>query len=328
MADGNAIQWVQPRLLRLLVVAAALAGTAGLPSSQSEPLAYNTPALPEPAVQAGATDQTNSLQSTSRDQSQRLVEAIKRNDAKAVQELLEGGADPNTLDASGKSALVLAIAGGSVSIVRSLLAAGADLNRKCRDEQIQETTALCEASCEGSLELVKILLAAGGDVNATAGIGLMRQSPLMIAAMCDRPEVAREFLRAGAQVSIQDGGNALGAAASGGSEEIIEMLLDAGVDVDSPDWLGTTPLMEAASEGHVDTVKLLLARGADVNARDEAARREYGKADFVGDERTMRAIESSGSLAARHHDGASVLDIARLGGHLEVIRLLLSAGAK
>jgi hypothetical protein len=48
----------------------------------------------------------------------------------------------------------------------------------------------------------------------------------------------------------------------------IAALLDAGVDVDSVDAFGMTPLMHAAAEGRLEATCLLLHRGADTEARD------------------------------------------------------------
>jgi ankyrin repeat protein len=328
MATGNARRWLQTGRRRLIVVCVALAGLASLAYSSSVHSTPDAPAVSDSLAQVGATSQAGGQRETLDNQPQRLIKAITRSDAVVVRTLLDDGADPNTLDGSGTSALVLAVRSGSAEMVKSLLAAGADPNAKCNDETIHVTTALYEAAGGRHLDIVRILLAGGADINATAGRGPMVMSPLMMAAMVDDPEIARELLRAGAHASIRDGNNALIFAAYGGSEEIAAMLLDSGVEVDSRDFLGKTPLMAAAGAGHLDIVKLLIARGADVNARDDETRRAYFKADFVGDVRTKKALEASGRLKAPQYDGASVLDYARMEGNQDVINLLRSAGAK
>ncbi|PFH59149.1 hypothetical protein XA68_12752 [Ophiocordyceps unilateralis] len=61
----------------------------------------------------------------------------------------------------------------------------------------------------------------------------------------------------------EDFGNALTAAAFHGAEKIVQMLLKAGANVNSPNgWA----LQEAAAEGNLNVVRILLDRGADVNA--------------------------------------------------------------
>jgi ankyrin repeat protein len=54
-----------------------------------------------------------------------------------------------------------------------------------------------------------------------------------------------------------------------GHVEIVEMLIDAGADINVLDALdGCTPLATAAAAGHEEVVRLLLARGADATLGD------------------------------------------------------------
>lgn len=53
-----------------------------------------------------------------------------------------------------------------------------------------------------------------------------------------------------------------------GSEEILQLLIDEGADVNLPDSDMQTPLHYAASCGHVNCVKLLISRGANVDVKD------------------------------------------------------------
>lgn len=62
------------------------------------------------------------------------------------------------------------------------------------------------------------------------------------------------------------GGTPLCIACDIGHIEIVELLLDSGVNIDNWDNEGDTPLMLAAAQGHVDIVRLLLNRGANPNA--------------------------------------------------------------
>src|SRR3990167_5297602 len=55
-------------------------------------------------------------------------------------------------------------------------------------------------------------------------------------------------------------------AAGAGFIEIVNILLDAGADIEARNSYGFTPLLSAVEHNHIDTVNLLLARGADVNA--------------------------------------------------------------
>ena len=60
--------------------------------------------------------------------------------------------------------------------------------------------------------------------------------------------------------------NALHAAASSGNEDIINFLLDQGMDINAQTDMGWTPLFIAARDGRAEAAKLLVYRQADVNA--------------------------------------------------------------
>jgi methionyl-tRNA formyltransferase len=71
-------------------------------------------------------------------------------------------------------------------------------------------------------------------------------------------------------------------AAYHGHTEAVECLLDLGVNMNNPNFKGTTPLMfamtPAAEQDSWDCLRILIANGADINARDIAARTALGYA--------------------------------------------------
>ncbi len=60
---------------------------------------------------------------------------------------------------------------------------------------------------------------------------------------------------------------ALASACSVGNQDIVQLLLEHGADVNGRDRSGATPLMGAADFGHEDIARLLLKQGADINAQ-------------------------------------------------------------
>jgi ankyrin repeat protein len=60
----------------------------------------------------------------------------------------------------------------------------------------------------------------------------------------------------------------LHSAAYEGHNDVVELLLAKGANVNAKINDGFTPLYEAASNGQKDVTELLLAKGADVNAKD------------------------------------------------------------
>lgn len=63
--------------------------------------------------------------------------------------------------------------------------------------------------------------------------------------------------------------NALHAAASSGNEDLINFLLEEGLNIDYPTPDGWTPLFIAARDGQSEAAKLLIFRGADLNVQTD-----------------------------------------------------------
>ena len=56
-------------------------------------------------------------------------------------------------------------------------------------------------------------------------------------------------------------------AAEQGSSDVVEILIEAGADVNMCDKIGITVFMIAASHGDEDCIQTLIAAGADVNKK-------------------------------------------------------------
>ena len=64
------------------------------------------------------------------------------------------------------------------------------------------------------------------------------------------------------------GDTLLTAAARADASELVDSILDRGINIEQKDRTGATALMVAASSGHISTLKLLLQRGAAPDTRD------------------------------------------------------------
>jgi ankyrin repeat protein len=100
-----------------------------------------------------------------------ILVAASQGHTRIVQTLLRAGANPNAADADGLSLLVQAIRSESQSVVRALVAAGADVNCAETHEGSLETP-LMTAALRGDLALVRLLAEAGASINARSAKGL------------------------------------------------------------------------------------------------------------------------------------------------------------
>jgi hypothetical protein len=86
----------------------------------------------------------------------------------------------------------------------------------------------------------------------------------------DADAVERYLCEGGPALSADAAVPLLGLAAWHGRQQIVEMMLEHGVDVNQASPTGWTSLMLAAMGGHVESVEALLEAGADVHARTRA----------------------------------------------------------
>lgn len=108
--------------------------------------------------------------------------------------------------------------------VRLLLGHGADINSKDQYGQ----TALMNAAHRGQVELVRLLIENGADLNTTAKYHL---SALMLSIIARHPEVAQLLIEAGADVNLRSNRNfysALHLAENAGYSEIVALLKQKG----------------------------------------------------------------------------------------------------
>lgn len=185
--------------------------------------------------------------------------AASTGNKRAVQQLLDAGADVNARHSAALSAAVSANHG---EIMRLLIAAG--INMRPQKWEYGESP-LMTAIRRHSLPQVTALTEAGCDIEEANSRGF---TPLLSAAGEEYTPVLRHLIKCGADLSArtQHGLNAVALAAAGGHELNIAILDSAGVDIDIPDSEGATPLMHALFSGHAEAAEKLIALGADLHA--------------------------------------------------------------
>jgi ankyrin repeat protein len=129
------------------------------------------------------------------------------------------------------------------------------------------TPALVLAAAERAFKVVRTFLAIPG---TDADIGnRANETALMYAALHGNLEIATLLVEKGAQVN-RPGWAALHYAATGGSERMVDWLLErhAFIDAESPNR--STPLMLAVRQKHDAVARQLIAAGADPTIRNDA----------------------------------------------------------
>ena len=207
-----------------------------------------------------------------------LLETTILGNEKSMKLLLEAGADVNWKAANGTTALMYVarnrggsgqkpVLSDSSTCMKLLLEGGAHINTASQDG----STALMEATNSGENACVQLLLKSGADVKMTDKRGL---TALMMAFYKD---VVKTLLQHGASVNWpnDEGLTPLLNVARGGvgsAPEIVELLLEAGADVNATDVNKTSVLAHAARVTRrlhdPKTVKLVIKRGAYVNIRN------------------------------------------------------------
>jgi ankyrin repeat protein len=260
--------------------------------------------------------------------------------------LLSHEADATLKMSHGENAVMAAARSGDAASIRLLLAAGADPNAS---EELQGETALMWAAAENHGEAIRALVAGGANPDQQGKpldlapmdwvqIGMVSTllpvggwSPLMYAARENAPDAALALAEVGADLDLRDadGTTALGFAIMNRHYDLAALLLESGADPDVADRAGMTALYGAVDMAFYtsdigrptqpildrltakDVARLALTKGADPNA------------------------QLSGVIIGRHHgtgdfalgSGATALMRAAKGGDLELMRMLLEAGA-
>ena len=120
------------------------------------------------------------------------------------------------------------------------------------------------------------------------------RSPLYVASWKGRNDIAQLLLSNGADINLlkKDGTSPLSAAAQYGHSNVVQTLLSNKADINLSDKDGTSPLFVAAQEGHSNVVQTL--------------------------------INNNASIDQAKNNGVTPLYMACTYGHLEVVQLLLN----
>ncbi|CAE7033669.1 KIDINS220 [Symbiodinium sp. CCMP2592] len=241
-----------------------------------------------------------------------------------VQFLLEAGANIDSRNTDGTTALALAAAYGCTEVVRLLLLEGAGVDLT---DHINGWTALTSASSLGHAEIVQVLLEFGSNVHHMCRAG----TALTLASFSGHDAIVRLLLQHRAQVED----HAVFAASNQGHVNCVHLMLAAQCrrkvltarSSFRRRLVCSVSLTRASRHGHANLVQVLLEAHADMETRtpDFTALMEaslYSRVDVV---RVL--LKASADKDATDRDGTTALMLSSMTGNAEIVRMLLKAGA-
>ena len=254
-------------------------------------------------------------------------------DSILVERLLKAGADVNAWSKYFGRALNVAASKGNVDTVSLLLEHGANVGGSgspCPTDyrilslRVSCTTGLEAAAIAGHENIVRLMLdpkyhaiTSGHDyesaiLNAVRGGHISLMLSMMKDGQIAHPTHLRELI--------------LAEACQHGHEEIVRLMLDAGITPNCIDGPGENVLKYAASQGSQNIVNLLLARGA--NPDGVGIRAILNPLNEAVNGKNMEVAQTLLDHDADINAGyGSRLHIAALQGNLHMLRFLLKRGA-
>jgi len=190
-----------------------------------------------------------------------------------VKTLLSYGADPN-LSAFERHPLSVACECSRPKIVRILLEHGANVKAADKDNKtplhhVLESEAISSDDSNPNLLMVNLLLDCGADTNTKTSLG---ESPLYIACSKGLTAVVQKMLQCGANVNVSKRQRfPLNAACKYKHTAVVELLLREGADPNVPEEsvYNCSLALHLAAAGHSnELVNLLLNHGANINIVD------------------------------------------------------------
>jgi len=207
---------------------------------------------------------------------------------------------------------------GSFKAVEILLQAGANPN----DPNLDQQSPLCLACIQNNLDVVKLLVSYGADINYRSS---QDDNPFRLACIQNNLEIVDFLIKEGAIIDIQDsqGITALYESCRCGSLELVRLLLEKKANPNIITHFGISPLLIATHRGDIQIIKKLLAYQADINHTAPDGSTPLKIACEEKDIPIIRLLLEKGALDNKpDENGNNLLCLACIEENLEIASLL------
>ena len=279
-----------------------------------------------------------------------LICAVQNDNLTCVEKLLAAGADVNANynKRYRETALLKAAANGSVDCIRILLDAGAeisawDIHHAAKKDHFNCVDVLLKSlsnvkihekpemfllhdvcaipSCRSLMEAVK-----AGHQACVEIFSLQGEDAISYCRAEQSYKITKCLIEKGADVNGTYYNTALFNATK--YHKCVELLLQAGADVNACGHCGETAIHTAVELGYCKSLDILIHAGADVNAKDKLNGTAIMKAAYQGNEKCLNLLLQAGADVNVFNDhGYTALMQAAIYVHSKCVELLLQAGA-
>ncbi|KAL6822035.1 ankyrin repeat-containing domain protein [Trichoderma sp. SZMC 28015] len=250
-----------------------------------------------------------------------LHRAVRLNCWQSAICLYKNAADPHMLDRKKQSPLYYAIAQDHLTTVKEFV--------KDQEASLDLLAILSEAIEHAAFTVFEYFMSL---VHKTANNFHKSQKARLLheATVGGSTEILDLLLQSGIDANLRrNGSSALHLAAQNGYEEYVQKLINFGAKVDARDDENRTPLHLAAQQNEDETVKILLGAGSEINAQDGDSITPVYLASEFGAHRVLQAFfqYNPDMNIATLSQGWTPLHASIDAGHRRATRLLLDAGA-